>query len=288
MQDTSGPVTILDLLKDERSQLSIVTFSEQLDQILGGGVPLTKITEICGAPGVGKTQLSMQLSVDVQIPKCFGGVEGQAIYIDTEGSFIVDRVVDIATATVQHCQHIASIENNAEQADSMQSLTMESILEGIHYFRCHDYVQLLALVHTLPDFLKQHPQICLIVVDSIAFPFRHHFEDYALRTRLLNGLAQSFIKLAVDFKLAVLLTNQMTTKISASQQETSHLIPALGESWGHSSTIRLILYWQEKSRYALLYKSPSHKQISVPFQITTAGIRDVCPTSGLEHHHHHH
>jgi len=49
--------TVLDLLQDERSQQYIVTFSEQLDTILGGGVPLTKITEICGAPGVGKTQL---------------------------------------------------------------------------------------------------------------------------------------------------------------------------------------------------------------------------------------
>lgn len=49
----------------------------------------------------------MQLAVDVQIPECFGGVAGEAVFIDTEGSFMVDRVVDIATACVQHCQLIA-------------------------------------------------------------------------------------------------------------------------------------------------------------------------------------
>ena len=50
---------------------------------------------------------SMQLAVDVQIPECFGGVEGEAVFIDTEGSFMVDRVVDLATACIQHLQLIA-------------------------------------------------------------------------------------------------------------------------------------------------------------------------------------
>ena len=46
----------LDLLKAEQLQSYIVTFSAGVDGMLGGGVPLGKITEICGAPGVGKTQ----------------------------------------------------------------------------------------------------------------------------------------------------------------------------------------------------------------------------------------
>ena len=40
-------------------------------------------------------------------------------------------------------------------------------------------------------------------MDSIAFQFRHDFDDLALRTRLLNGLAQSFIKMACENQLAV-------------------------------------------------------------------------------------
>lgn len=46
----------LDLLRAEQLQSYIVTFSAQVDGMLGGGIPLGKITEICGAPGVGKTQ----------------------------------------------------------------------------------------------------------------------------------------------------------------------------------------------------------------------------------------
>lgn len=50
----------------------------------------------------------MQLAVDVQIPEIFGDMEGEAVYIDTEGSFIIERLVDIAKATVEHCHNIAS------------------------------------------------------------------------------------------------------------------------------------------------------------------------------------
>lgn len=51
----------------------------------------------------------MQLAVTVQIPECFGGVAGEAVFIDTEGSFMVDRMVDLATACIQHLQLIAGI-----------------------------------------------------------------------------------------------------------------------------------------------------------------------------------
>jgi len=50
-------VTALDLMCSVYNQQPIVTFSEQLDTLLGGGVPLGKVTEFCGAPGVGKTQI---------------------------------------------------------------------------------------------------------------------------------------------------------------------------------------------------------------------------------------
>ena len=53
----SGSKNAYDLLLQEQSCGSIVTFCEQLDDMLGGGVPVGKITEFCGAPGIGKTQI---------------------------------------------------------------------------------------------------------------------------------------------------------------------------------------------------------------------------------------
>ena len=46
-------------------------------------------------PGVGKTQLGMQLALDVQLPPEFGGLGGQALYLDTEGSLTLERCAQV-------------------------------------------------------------------------------------------------------------------------------------------------------------------------------------------------
>lgn len=55
-----GSKNAYDILLQEQSYGSIVTFCEQLDDMLGGGVPVGKITEFCGAPGIGKTQIGYE------------------------------------------------------------------------------------------------------------------------------------------------------------------------------------------------------------------------------------
>ena len=54
----------------------------------------------------------MQLCIDVQIPECLDGLAGEAVYIDTEGSFLVERLVDMAQAAVKHCHLIATPEGS--------------------------------------------------------------------------------------------------------------------------------------------------------------------------------
>ncbi|XP_068124737.1 DNA repair protein RAD51 homolog 3 isoform X2 [Hyperolius riggenbachi] len=264
--------TALDLLEEEQAQGSVITFCSALDEILGGGIALGKITEICGPPGVGKTQLCIQLAVDVQIPECFGGIGGETIFIDTENSFMVERVADIANACFLHCSLITQAHPEEDHRKAMQRFTVRNILSQIYYFHCQDYVELLAHIHALPDFLVQHSKVKLVVIDSIAFPFRHGFEDLSLRTRLLNTVAQQLISIANHHKLAVILTNQMTTRIGSNE---SFLVPALGDSWGHAATNRIILHWSGLQRSATLYKSPSHKESTVQYKIMHDGFRDV-------------
>jgi len=60
----------------------------------------------------------------------------------------------------------------------------------------------------------------------------------------------------------------MTTMVSADRP--SQQVPALGESWAHVPTQRLILYWQDRQRHAVLYKSASVRQTDVQFQITVS------------------
>ncbi|XP_017345240.1 DNA repair protein RAD51 homolog 3 isoform X2 [Ictalurus punctatus] len=278
LRDDSSPLqqgaelqslTALDLLHQEETRGSIVTFCSELDSVLGGGVPVGKTMEICGVPGIGKTQLCVQLAVDVQIPVCFGGLGGEAVFIDTEGGFVVQRLVGVAEAAVEHC---AALAEDEEQRGALESFTVEKILSGVFLVRCQDHVELLAELHLLPDFLRKHPQVQLVVIDSVAFPFRHDLEDLSHRTRLLSALSLRLTRLSAQHGPAVVLTNQMTTKVSTVQ---SKLIPALGEIWGHAATQRLILHWEGAQRFASLYKSSSHRDASVPYHITAEGFRDA-------------
>ncbi|XP_034027708.1 DNA repair protein RAD51 homolog 3 [Thalassophryne amazonica] len=267
--DERRSMTALELLHKEEELRSIVTFSSALDAALGGGLPVGKITEICGIPGVGKTQLCLQVAVDVQIPECFGGLGAQAVFIDTEGSFVLQRAVDLAAAAVHHCSLLAEDE---EQLAAMTTFTVDTILSNLFLVRCHDYVELLAEVHLLPDFLSQHPNIRLLVIDSVAFLFRQNFDDLSQRTRLLCGLAQQLIAMATKQNIAVVITNQMTTKLQNGQ---SQVVPALGESWGHTSTQRLLLHWSGECRLASILKSPVHAGATVQYRLTADGFRDV-------------
>lgn len=138
--------------------------------------------------------------------------------------------------------------------------------------RCLDYVELLAELHLLPDFLSAHPRVRLLVIDSVAFPFRQLFDEFSQRTRLLNNLAQQLIATATSYEIAVVLTNQMTTRIKGAQ---SQLVPALGDSWGHAPTIRLLLQWAGSQRLAAILKSPCHMDSVIQYQINSEGFRDA-------------
>uniref|UniRef100_A0A3B5MLG4 DNA repair protein RAD51 homolog 3 n=1 Tax=Xiphophorus couchianus TaxID=32473 RepID=A0A3B5MLG4_9TELE len=243
-----APVTALELLQKEEEFRSIVTFCSQLDEALGGGVPVGKVTEICGAPGVGKTQLCLQLAVDVQVPAVFGGLGGQVLFVDTEGGFQVQRLVDLAGAAVRHCSLLAEDE---EQRVAMTTFTVETILSNV---RCRDYVELLAELHLLADFLSNRPRLRLLVIDSVAFPFLRLHDDLSQRTRLLQGLGLRLIAAATGHNIAVVTTNHMTTRLHSSQAQ---LAPALGDVWGHAPSIRLLLRWEESRRLASIVKSPA-------------------------------
>jgi RAD51-like protein 2 len=178
------PTSALDLLRHEKAH-KIITFSKGIDDILGGGVSLGQITEFCGVPGIGKTQLGMQLACDSKIPTSLHGLGGGAIYIDTEGSVLAERMEKIAEALVSHITRM----ENRRGVRTTPPFTVESVLSSIHYYRVHDYTEQLSCIKSLHTFLSSHSDIRLIVIDSVAFHFRRGFDDMALRSRMLTGLS---------------------------------------------------------------------------------------------------
>ena len=77
--------------------MNITTGSQSLNNLLGGkGIETKSITEAYGAFGSGKTQLSLTLAVNVQLPIEKGGANGKCVFIDTEGTFRPARIKQIA------------------------------------------------------------------------------------------------------------------------------------------------------------------------------------------------
>jgi RAD51-like protein 2 len=81
--------------------------------------------------------------------------------------------------------------------------TVDSLLKSMHIFRAYDHIEQLAIIKSLPAFLRQHPNVHLLIIDSVAFHFRRGFQDMGLRSRLLTGMAQELLYLANQFQLAV-------------------------------------------------------------------------------------
>jgi RecA/RadA recombinase len=130
---------------------------------------------------------SIQLTVDVSIPEPLGGVGGEAVYIDTEGSFVVERVAEIATAAVHHLNtvdHEHTCDDQVRQA--ARDVSLEKVLASIHLFRCHDYLELLATVNILSEFITSRPQVGKILAavnNAIAVSLRN-----ICRQRRLNRI----------------------------------------------------------------------------------------------------
>lgn len=76
--------------------IQITTGAEELDKILEGGIETGSIIEIYGEFRTGKSQLRHTLCVTCQLPLGRGGGEGKALYIDAEGTFRSQRLLQIA------------------------------------------------------------------------------------------------------------------------------------------------------------------------------------------------
>ena len=272
-RDAAVTKTARQLLDEERASVHLSTFVKDLDLLLGGGVALRQLTEFAGVPGIGKTQLGMQLAVNVHVPVAFGGLGGEAVYIDSEGSFLAERVAEMARALLTHLHMLAERGRQPAQLQAVAALDLNHLLAGIHCFRVHDAAEQLAVVRRLPEFLLQRPRVRLLVIDSIAFHFRHGATgDASKRLQMLGQVTQCLTDVAAKQPLAAVLINQVTTRVN-NATNTSALAPALGESWGHACNVQLMLQWRDGEREARLYKGAAPGVAR--YRVSELGVRGM-------------
>ena len=246
----------LEFAKKREEVSRITTGSKQLNDLLGGkGLETKAITEVFGAYGSGKTQIGLTLAVNVQLPLDKGGVEGKAVYIDTEGTFRPERIKQIAEA---------------------KGLNSESVLKNILVARAFNSDHQILLIDKVGELIKNGEPIRLVIIDSLTAHFRAEFSgrgQLADRQQKLNRYLHNLMKMAEQFNLGVYVTNQVMANPAMMFGDPTTAIG--GNIVGHASTFRIyVRRGRKNSRVAKLIDSPNLPDSECIFFISEKGVVD--------------
>jgi DNA repair protein RadA len=245
-----------ELVKMRQSVLRLTTGSSMLDKLLGGGIESQSITEFYGEYGSGKSQICHQLCVNVQLPPEEGGLDGAALYIDTENTFRTERIFQMA-------QNLG--------------LDPEEAIKKIIFAEAYTSDHQIFLLENADKVIKENG-IRLIIVDSLTSHFRSEYlgrEMLAERQQKLNKHMHRLIRLARGFNAAAVATNQVMSKPDVFFGNAIH--PVGGHIVAHTSHTRVFLRKSARGtvRIARLVSSPHLPEGEGIFRISERGIEDV-------------
>ncbi|MEM4291037.1 MAG: DNA repair and recombination protein RadA, partial [Candidatus Caldarchaeum sp.] len=214
------------------------------------------ITELIGEYGSGKTQLCHTLCVTTQLPRQQGGLEGTAIYIDTEATFRPERVSQIAEA---------------------RGLDPQKVLENVIFASVYNSSHLQLTVKELGRYIEKY-KARLVVVDSIISHFRAEYVGrgtLAERQQRLNDLLHRLLRTAQVHNVAVVVTNQVQANPDQFFGDPNK--PSGGHVLAHSSTYRIFIRRAaNNTRLARIIDSPYHPPTAEAyFKISERGVEDL-------------
>ncbi|MCW3990121.1 MAG: DNA repair and recombination protein RadA [Candidatus Bathyarchaeota archaeon] len=250
-----GFVPALEVLEMRQHMVKCTTGSQELDRILGGGVETGAITELIGEFGSGKTQICFTLAVTAQQSVEEGGYGGNVCVIDTEGTFMPERIMQIAEE---------------------RGLDYTKVLEGILIARAYNSEHQIILINSLPE-LVEKSGIKLVIMDSMIGHFRGEYigrGTLAERQQKLGSCLSKLLRVAEAFNVSVVLTNQVLSTPDTMYGDPNK--PTGGHVMAHACTHRVFLRkGRQNTRLARVIDSPSLPEEKIRFAITAAGVVDA-------------
>ncbi|MFX1468843.1 MAG: DNA repair and recombination protein RadA [Promethearchaeota archaeon] len=244
-----------DVWEHRKNITRITTGSQELDDLLGGGVETGSVIEFFGEFRTGKTQIMHQLCVNVQMSEEKGGINGRALYIDTEGTFRPERIIQMAEGL---------------------DMDHKEVLKNIIFGRAYNSDHQILLIKEAANLVKEK-NIKLIVVDSLIGHFRSEYigrGTLANRQQLINSHLHDLLRLCDIYPdLAILITNQVQAKPDVFYGNP--LQATGGNVVAHGSTIRVYLRkGKGEQRIAKIVDAPHLPEGEAIFSITENGITD--------------
>uniref|UniRef100_A0A8C5HP18 DNA repair protein RAD51 homolog 4 n=1 Tax=Gouania willdenowi TaxID=441366 RepID=A0A8C5HP18_GOUWI len=218
-QHTAFPVSGADLYEELLSSTAILsTGNTSLDKLLDSGLYTGEVTELCGGPASGKSQVCFSVAVNIS-----WRLKQSVVYVDTSGGMTAARLLQMLQVET---------DNTEEQMEALQRITV---------FRLFDVYALLHCLYELRGASLQQAavgggSVKAVIVDSVS----------AVLSPLLGGkqsegmslmiqVAFALKTMAKDFNIAVLVTNHVTRGRDGEVQ------PGLGVSWSHIPRTRILL-----------------------------------------------
>lgn len=254
MADVGGFETGTDRYEQRQEMQKISTNSDSFNELLDGGIETQSLTELYGEFGAGKTQIAHHLAVNVQRPEEEGGLGKGAIYIDTEDTFIPERIEQMAEA---------------------QGMDSDEVLDNIHVARALNSDHQMLLAEKAKQ-ICENEEIGLIVVDSLMAHFRSEYVgrgELAKRQQKLNKHMSTLLKAANTYNVAVILTNQVMDNPDQMFGDPTKAIG--GNIVAHNcATIIYLRKGKKDTRVARLEDSPYLPEGEAVYSIEDEGIID--------------
>lgn len=251
--DIGGFETGADVL-ERREKIGKLTWGvEEVDELLGGGVETQSITEVYGEFGAGKSQVTHELSVTVQLPAEHGGLEGSVIFVDSEDTFRPERIdqmvrgLDDETVAATMELHGVAEEGEGDPTDE-DALTdlVETMLDKIHVAKAFNSNHQILLAEKAQELASESQDeefpVRLLCVDSLTAHFRAEYVgrgELAQRQQKLNKHLHDLMRVGDLNNTAVVVTNQVSSNPDSFFGDPTQ--PIGGNILGHTSTFRMYL-----------------------------------------------
>lgn len=191
---------------------------ESLDNITRGGIDLQSITQFYGEGGTGKTQICLQLALNVQLPP----LRGQCIYIAAGKCFPASRLHQMVVEMTSRNRKIRDID----------------FLQNIHVLMAYSADIFQNFIRDeLESFLEnQATNVKLVIIDSIADIYRLD-SDYKQRAIDIRETISKLSDLALKYNFAIVASNHTVDVFEEDEDEDekftrfSDIKPVLGLVW---------------------------------------------------------
>src|SRR6056297_486063 len=222
---------------------------DEVDDLLGGGIETQSITEVYGEFGSGKSQVTHQMAVNVQLLPENGGLDGGCIFVDTEDTFRPERIDDMVRGLDDEIladeMERREIEGTPSDEEAMEEL-IEAFLDQIHVAKAFNSNHQILLAEKAKELASEHEEsewpVRLLCVDSLTAHFRAEYVgrgELADRQQKLNKHLHDLMRIGDLYNTAVLVTNQVASNPDSYFGDPTQ--PIGGNILGHTSTFRMYL-----------------------------------------------